>query len=84
MPDYDSLKILFSSHYSDDYIRVPAFSSNQVNCGPYCKDQHDGSRYVSLQTPVGQYDIQSIIERLPEDQHPELLIVKADATRGKV
>ena len=82
MPDYDSLKILFSSHYSDDYIRVPAFSSNQVNCGPYCKDQHDGSRCVSLQTPVGQYDIQTIIERLPDKQKPELLIVKADATRG--
>jgi len=64
MPDYDSLKILFSSHYPDDSVSVPAFSSNQVNCGPHYKDQHDGSRYVSLQTPVGQYDIKSIIERL--------------------
>ena len=82
MSDYDNLKILFSSHYSDDYIRVPAFSSNQINCGPHCKDQHDGSRCVSLQTPVGQYDIQTIIERLPDKQKPELLIVKADATRG--
>ena len=60
---------------------MPAFSSNQVNCGPGCKDQHNGSRYVSLQTPVGQYDIHAIINRLPDKQKPELLIVKADASR---
>ena len=82
MSDYDNLKLLFSSHYSDDYVKVPEFSSNQVNCGPCCKDQHDGSRCVSLQTPMGQYDIQTIIDRLPDKQKPELLIVKADATRG--
>ena len=66
MDSYNNLKILFSSHYSDNYIQVPQFSSRQVNCGPYCIDWHDGNRQVSLQTPVGRYDNRSIIEKLPK------------------
>ncbi len=81
MRSYDDLNILFSSHYSDDYIRVPQFSSRQVTSGPFCKDKSNGNQLVSLQTPVGQYDIRKIIDKLPNDQKPELLIVKADATR---
>ena len=82
MSPYHDLNILFSSHYSENYISVPEFSSRQVNCGPFCVDKHDGIRQLSLKTPLGHYDIQSIITKLPNDQKPELLIVKSDATKG--
>ena len=45
------------------------------------KDKNDGSRQIALQPPMGQYDVRTIIDKLPNDQKPELLIVKADATR---
>ena len=82
MPSYDNLNILFSSHYSDEYIKVPDFSSRQVNCGPNYQDKDDGIRSLSVKTPVGQYDIQEIISKLPNNQRPDLVIVKSDATRS--
>ncbi|MBJ43082.1 MAG: hypothetical protein CMJ80_07345 [Planctomycetaceae bacterium] len=82
MDAYQDLNILFSSHYSDEYIRVPEFSTRQVNCGPLCRDRHDGHRQLSFQTPSGEYDIRSVIEKLPNNQKPELIVVKADATKG--
>ena len=82
MPSYDNLNVLFSSHYSDEYIKVPDFSSRQVNCGPNCQDKDDGIRSLSVKSPVGQYDIQEIISKLPNNQRPDLVIVKSDATRS--
>jgi glycosyltransferase involved in cell wall biosynthesis len=61
--------------------RAPLFSPQEIFCGPDADDAFapDG-RVLSLRTPVGGYDLADVLKRLPADQQPELLVVKADAT----
>jgi hypothetical protein len=59
----------------------PRLSADQVVCGPARPDRSDGSRVVSIRTPLGSYDLAAIIDRLPAGQRPDLVVVRADATR---
>ncbi|SMH41073.1 glycosyltransferase family protein [Azospirillum agricola] len=75
-------RVLFCGRSSPDYYRSPLFSRREVFAGPDCTDLIEQGRVRSLKTPAGEYDIGSLIARLPADQRPELIVVKADATRG--
>lgn len=55
-------------------------SRNEVFCGPDCKTLTEGDHYRTIQTPVGRFDIRSVIAQLPPAQTPELIVVKTDAT----
>ena len=55
-------------------------SPREIFCGPDCETEWDGQLSRSIKTPVGVYDIAEVLQKLPTAQHPELLIVKADAT----
>jgi hypothetical protein len=59
----------------------PRLSSDQVVCGPARVDRRDGDRVLSLQTPLGRYDLAALVARLPPTQRPDLVVVRADATR---
>lgn len=64
------------------YIYRPLIiSPNEVFCSPDCQTTFEGEYCRTIQTPVGRYDIEEIIEQIPSSQQPELVIVKADATR---
>lgn len=75
-------RVLFCCRASPDYYRNPLFSRREVFAGPDCADLVEDGRVRSLKTPAGEYDIGAVIGRLPIDQRPELIVVKADATRG--
>jgi len=80
--DYQELKVLFSYHTDPNSMPPVKLSPRQVVCGPHCKDITENGRIISLQTPLGNYDIHEIINRLPLEQKPDLLVVKADATQA--
>ena len=63
------------------YYRHPLFSGREVFCGPDCPTVETGDGFSSLNTPPGEFDLPSIVARLPAHQRPELIVVKADATR---
>jgi glycosyltransferase involved in cell wall biosynthesis len=52
-----------------------------VFCGPDCPTVETGDGFSSLNTPHGEYDLAAVVARLPAHQRPELIVVKADATR---
>lgn len=75
-------QVLFCCRATPDYYRRPLFSAREVFCGPDCADLADEAGVVSLRTPAGEYDIAAVVARLPTEQRPDLVVVKADATRG--
>lgn len=75
-------RVLFCCRATPEYYRRPLFSGREVFCGPDCADVIEDGRVVSLRTPAGEYDIMAVIARLPAEQRPDLVVVKADATRG--
>lgn len=75
------MNVLYSYHTDPLYMAPRRFSENQVNCGPFFEDREEGGRIVSLKTPPGEYDLPDIVARLPAAQRPDLVVVKADASR---
>src|ERR1700752_3043196 len=75
------MRVLFSPHPSPRYMDPPRLSPDQVVCGPARPDRSEGNRAISLKTPLGRYDLAVQIERLPAEQRPDLVVVRADATR---
>lgn len=75
------MRILLSTVSPASYMAPPRLSDDQITCGPECPDAFapDG-RVLSLQTPVGEYDIASVLQRLPADQQPDAVVCLVDAT----
>jgi hypothetical protein len=76
-----SMPVLFSTHTQPGYMDPPVLSPGQVVCGPERPDRDYRGLVTSLKTPLGRYDLAQQIERLPAEQRPELVVVRADATR---
>ncbi|WP_434625536.1 glycosyltransferase family protein [Azospirillum sp. B2RO_4] len=72
---------LFCCLAPPEYYRRPLFSDREVFCGPDCPTVETGDGFASLNTPPGEYDLTAVVARLPAHQRPELIVVKADATR---
>jgi len=77
---YPDTKILVFALSTREHYRSPLYSTNEVFAGPDVKTEIGENGYVSINTPVGEFDIQSIIGQLPSSQKPELIVIKADAT----
>jgi hypothetical protein len=75
------MRVLFSTHTRPGYMDPPRLSADQVVCGPERPDRSEAGRAIWLKTPLGQYDLAAQIDRLPIEQRPELVVVRADATR---
>lgn len=71
--------LFFLSH--QDRYRKPLFSRREVFCSPDTDDRIAGDRVFGLRMPAGAFDVQEAVRRLPAEQQPELVVVKADATR---
>lgn len=80
-PAADAPRTLFCCLATPDYYRRPLFSEREVFCGPDCPTVETGDGFASLNTPAGEFHLPSIVARLPAHQRPELIVVKADATR---
>lgn len=80
-PAADAPRTLFCCLAPPDYYRRPLFSEREVFCGPDCPTVETGDGFASLSTPAGEFDLPAVVARLPAQQRPELIVVKADATR---
>lgn len=72
--------LLFFLSHQDNYRR-PLFSKNEIFCGPDTDTRIAGERTFGLKAPVGSYDVGEILNRLGSHEQPELVVIKADATR---
>lgn len=68
-------RVLYCTHTHPDYIPPPPLSENLVACGPKLEDKSDGSKLLSIKTPKGHYDIKEVLNKIPAEQYPEVLIV---------
>src|SRR5882672_5613096 len=75
------MRVLFSTHTRPGYMDPPGLVPGQVACGPERPDRQYRGLTTSLKTPLGRYDLAEQIARLPVEQQPELVVVRADATR---
>lgn len=74
-------RTLFCCLSTPDRYPRPLFSAAELFCGPDCQTEADGNGYRSIQTQPGSFDMAALVARLPAHQRPELVVVKADATR---
>jgi hypothetical protein len=76
-----AMRVLFSTHTQPGYMDPPSLSPGQVICGPERPDRDYRGLVMSLKTPLGRYDLARQVERLAPEQQPDLVVVRADATR---
>lgn len=60
----------------------PRLSDQQVLCGPFVKDETQNNTVLGLSTPRGGYDICDVLDRIPKEQYPDLIVVKSDAAKN--
>jgi len=75
------MRVLFSTHTRPGYMDPPSLAPGQVVCGPERPDREYRGLVTSLKTPLGRYDLAQQVERLAPEQRPDLVVVRADATR---
>ncbi len=76
------MRVLFATGSPAAYMAPPRLADDQVICGPDWPDSRDANgRWVSLRTPVGQYDLSKVAARLPGDQQPDVVVCLVDASR---
>ena len=75
---------LFCCLAPPDYYPRPLFSEREVFCGPGCPTVEGGDGFASLNTLPGEYDLTAVVACLPVHQRPELIVVKADASRDNL
>ena len=75
-------RILFATHTRPDYMPPPAYSENMLVCSPYYPDKQDEKgNILSIHLPEKQhYDLAALINSLPAEQQPELVIARLDST----
>lgn len=75
------MRILFLTSSSGTYMAPPRLGSSQINAGPDWPDETapDG-RVVSLRTPVGEYDLAAVLERIPLGQRPDAVVALVDSS----
>ncbi|MBY6266501.1 glycosyltransferase (plasmid) [Azospirillum sp. 412522] len=74
-------RTLFCCLSAPSFYPRPLFSAQEIFCGPDCADEVEGGRVTALRTPAGNFDMAAVVARLPAAQRPDLVVVKADATR---
>lgn len=76
-----AMRVLFATGSPAHYMAPPQLGDEQVVCGPDWKDERGPhGRWVSLQTPVGSYDLAAIAAKLPPDQQPDVVVCLVDAS----
>jgi len=75
-------KVLFCTQNPVNYMSPPFLTQAQIVCGPFVEDHADGEKVLGIKTPSGEYDIRSVLKRIPIEQRPDLIVVKADAARN--
>ncbi len=75
------MRVLFATGTTASYMAPPCLGDEQIVCGPDWNDERrpDG-RWVSLRTPVGEYDLAQLAAKLPPSQQPDVVVCLVDAS----
>lgn len=74
-----TMRILFLTGKCPTSAALPAFSPFQVFAGPNVTEAHDtGGRITGMRTLASQYNIRSLLARIPHDQQPDVLVAHLD------
>jgi len=75
-------RVLFSTQNPVHYMDTPDLGFEKIVCGPFVENNTKSGKVLCLKTQVGSYDILEVIDRLPSNQKPDLIVVKSDAARN--
>lgn len=81
MDGLPTLQVLFCALASPAHYPRPFLSEREVFCGPDCQTTIEGDSVLTIATPPGDFDMAALVARLPTHQKPDLIVIKADATR---
>ena len=73
-------RTVYCHHTEPGYIPPPRLSEHMVVVGPFMETRRDGDQIRSLASPKGRYDLSALLQELPADQAPEVILVSIDAT----
>ncbi len=83
--NYSNINTLFITSGNYEAYRPIMFSSNEIFCSRKIKTEYDEKgRMFKLQAPSGSYDINKLLEKLPHNWKPDLLVLKADSSKCNV
>ena len=75
------MRALFLTGSPGTYMAPPRLADEQIIAGPDWPDaQTADGRWTSLRTPVGNYDLASMLAKLPPEQKPDVVISLVDAS----
>ncbi|MDP2136709.1 MAG: glycosyltransferase, partial [Candidatus Didemnitutus sp.] len=75
------MRVLFATGSPAHYMAPPVLSEEQICCGPDWADvRRTDGRWLSVKTPVGEYDLARKVACLPQDQQPEVVVCLVDAS----
>lgn len=77
----NSSNILLFLAYEREKYRDLILSENEIVAGPDLETSYDDGRLKTLKTPMGGGDLSEVLRQIPEEQQPELIVVRADAAR---
>lgn len=74
-------RILYVHNLGPPGIDLHPLATGQITCSPRFADARSDGRVISLNAPVGSFDISVLVNRLPEDQRPDVLVAYIDCTQ---
>lgn len=78
------MRVLFSPHVSLSYMYPPQISKDQIIAGPKIPSIRIKNKCRFFWTVQSRWDIAAFVERLPAKERPDLVVVKADASRANM
>lgn len=74
------MNIFFFTHASPQYLPETIIDSEEVVCGPNYNNLRTGSRFKYLNTPLGVFDIESVLQRVGQRDQPDVVMVHSDVS----
>jgi hypothetical protein len=75
------MRVLFATGTPANYMAPPRLGEEQIVCGPDWPDvRRPDGRWLSLRTPVGEYNLATIAAKLPPVQKPDVVVCLVDAS----
>ena len=75
------MRILFLTGSPARYMAPPQLGEIQIVAGPDWPDaQSPQGQWLSIKTPVGDYNFAALLDKLPTDQQPDAVVSLVDAS----
>jgi len=74
------MRVLYLTGTSSRHVAPPQLGDTQIVAGPDWPDsQTIEGEWISLRTPVGEYDLGELLSKIPADQTPDVVFLSVDA-----